>query len=211
LLLRSRVDHQLNGKIPRIEIYDLSKDPREQHPLIDNLSNHKDWYEAVYRKLIVKKRGIHIVFSNRLQGKTLEGEIGFPAGKPDIKTFFEIGVTKQYLTLYDKHKEKVKFNWKISGWNKSLILIPKQDNLQIKFTLKIDGKDYTDFIIDESLVRVDNYIKLSKWLYESAPKDNSALVFLFGNRVTKKHGSKRYFPDIDKKNLEKLKALGYIN
>ena len=58
LLLRGRVDQQLKGKIPRIEIYDLSKDPNEKHPIkIDDLSNHADLYAAVYKKLIVKKRG----------------------------------------------------------------------------------------------------------------------------------------------------------
>jgi hypothetical protein len=212
LLLRGRVDHKLKGKIPRIEIYDLSKDPNEQHPIkIDDLSNHADLYDAVYKKLVMKKRGIHIVFSDQLKGKILEGEIHFPPGKPEIKTFFEIGVTKEDFTQYEKRKEKIIFNWKMSHWNKSLILTSRRDKLKIKFKLKVDGKDYRDFIIDESLVRDSEYIKLSKRAYKSPPKDKAAEVLLFGNGLIKRATSKRYFPGVNKKNLEKLKALGYIN
>ncbi|UCH96079.1 MAG: sulfatase [Candidatus Aminicenantes bacterium] len=212
LLLRGRVDHKLNGEIPRIEIYDLSKDPNEQQPIkIDDLSNHKDLYEAVYKKLVMKKRGIHIVFSDRLKGKNLKGEIDIPAGHPEIETFYEVGVTKEDFTRYGKRKEKIIFNWKMSGWNKSLILTSRKDQLKIRFKLKIDGKDYRDFIIDESLGRDGEYIKLSKRSYKSAPKEREVEVFLFGNGVVKRANPRKYFPGINKKNLEKLKALGYIN
>lgn len=212
LLLRGRVDHQLKGKIPRIEIYDLSKDPNEKHPVkIDDLSNHTDLYAAVYKKLIVKKRGIHLVFSHQLKGKNLEGEIQFPPGKPEMKTFFEIGVTKEDTTRYERLKKRIVFNWKMSHWKKSLILTTRKNKLTIKFKLKVDGKDYTDFIIDESLVRDGQYIKLSKQVYKSAPEDKAAQVLLFGNGLITIAKPKRYFPDVNKKNLEKLKALGYIN
>lgn len=212
LLLRSRIDHKLRGKIPRIEIYDLSKDPNEKHPIkIDDLSNHADLYAAVYKKLIRKKRGIHLVFSDQLQGKTLEGEIQFPPGKPDMKTFFEIGVTKEDFTRYEIREKKIIFNWKMSHWKKSLILITWKNKLKIKFKLKVDGKDYTDFMIDESLVRDGEYIKLSNQVYKSDPKDKAVKVLLFGNGLIKIEKPNRYFPGINKKNLEKLKALGYIN
>lgn len=212
LLLRARIDHKLKGKIPRIEIYDLSKDPNEKHPIkIDDLSNHADLYAAVYKKLIVKKRGIHLVFSDQLKGKTLEGEIQFAPGTPEMKAFFEIGVTREDTTRYEWLKNRIIFNWKMSHWKKSLILTTRKNKLRIIFKLKVDGKDYTDFIIDESLVRDGQYIKLSKQVYKSAPKDKAAEVLLFGNGLIRIAKSNRYFPGINKKNLEKLKALGYIN
>jgi len=211
LLLRGRVDPQLRGKIPRIEIYDLSKDPNEKHPVkIDDLSNHADLYAEVYKKLIIKKRGIHLVFSDQLKGKTLEGEIQFAPGKPELKTFFEIGVTKEDFTRYEISKRKIIFKWRMSHWKKSLILISRKNKLEIKFKLKVDGKDYTDFIIDQSLVSDGEYIKLSQQVFELSPKHRAAEVFIFGNGL-KKTKFKQYFPGINKKNLEKLKALGYIN
>ena len=211
LLLRGRVDRQLKGKIPRIEIFDLDKDPNEKHPIkIDDLSTHIDLYAAVYKKLIKKKRGIHLVFSDQLQGKILEGEIQLSPGKPEMKTFFEIGVTKEDFTRYQRRKKKIIFNWKMSQWKKSLILISRKNKLKIKLKLKVDGKDYTDFIIDDSLERDGEYIKLSKRVYKPAPKDKAAEVLIFGNGL-KKTKPKRYFPGINQKNLKKLKALGYIN
>lgn len=212
LLLRGRVDHKLNGKIPRIEIYDLSKDPVEQQPVkIDDLSNHTDLYHAVYKRIIKKKRGIHIVFSERLKGKQLEGEIEIPAGNPEIETFFEAGVTKEDYTRYGREKKKIIFNWKIDGWMKSLILVSRKHRLRIKLRLKIDGKDYKEFVVDRSLVQDGEFIHLTRKTYKPGQRIGEPEVFIFGNGVVKKAKSRRYFPGMNKKNLENLKALGYIN
>ena len=216
LLLRGKIDRELRGKIPRIEIYDLSKDPREQQPVkIDDLSGYRDMYEAVNRKIIRKKRGLHILFPGQLKGKNIEGKIVIPAGAAEIKSFFEVGVTKEDVTRFRKNREQIVFKWKITGWNKSLILTPRRYRLKIKLDLKIDGRDYTGFIVDGSLKEEGDYIRLTGKRNVVDPVDvdrgSKMKVFLFGNGVAKRVGAKKYFPELSKKNLEKLKELGYIH
>lgn len=213
LLLRGRVDRQLKGKIPRMEIYDLDKDPGEQKPLkIDDPSDGHDLYDALYNRIIRKERGIHIVFPGQLKGKIIEGKIDIPAGAAEIKNFFEIGITRGDMTRFTNQRKQIRFKWKMSGWKKSLILTSRTNKLKIKLGLKIDGKDYKSFVIHRTLAREGEYIRLKRKqrLFRPAAAEKGPEVFVFGNGIVKKVKKKTYFPEVSKKNLEKLKALGYI-
>jgi arylsulfatase A-like enzyme len=216
LLLRGRVDHQVRDELNRIEIFDLNKDAGEQNPIkVDDLSEHLSLYDTLYRRLIQKKIGIHIVFPAALKGKAVEGVIDVLEGSK-VKTFFEIGVAHGDRTGFRSNNKQILFKWKLSGWRKSLILIPGRlnpNNLKVSLKLKIDGMEYdlARLVIDPSLKRKGNIIQLLKKTFDPDNKHKTAEVFLFGNGLLKKSAAKTYFPGISKKNLEKLKELGYIN
>jgi arylsulfatase A-like enzyme len=214
LLLRARVDRKLRQKIPRIEIFDLARDPGERHPVkIDDLSGHAGMYDAVYKRLISKKRGIHIVFPGKLSGKTVEGEIVIPGGGAEIKTFYEAGVTGGDFSRLRKNGTLLVFKWKMTGWKKSLILVPRRDKLRISIRLSIDGqeKELSEFFIDGTLERDGEFLQLSGRRYKPVKGISEPLVLIFGNGISKKGRPGKYFPGVSKNNLEKLKALGYIN
>jgi hypothetical protein len=211
LLLRGRIDNVLRGELARTEIFDLKEDPHEKQAIqTDNLSEHLDLYEAVYENLISKKRGLHIVFSDRLEGSQISGEIDVVKGNANFKEFYEIGVTKDDETWLEEGRRKVFFNWKLSGWKKSLILVPIKNELRIKVQLKVDGKDFTDFSVDESVLQKRQDILLTKKSFEFSLEKLRGQVTFFGNVAQKTESKDIYFPDISEENLEKLKALGYI-
>ncbi|MCP5051429.1 MAG: sulfatase [bacterium] len=214
LLLRSRIDPKMRGKIQRIEIFDLAKDPTEQQALkVDDLSGHRQLYNAVYNRLIRKKRGIHIRFPQALAGKRVEGRIDIPEGGEGVKMFFEVGVTREDVTRFRESNKQIVFQWTLTDWEKSLILTPFKGKLKIKLSLQIDGKvyRYNDLQIDSSLNSGEEYLQLTKRIFRPSGAQSQNKVFLFGNGVSRKVKSKKYFPDISEKNLEKLKELGYIN
>ncbi|MCP5102490.1 MAG: sulfatase [bacterium] len=210
LILKSRLANSVQGKLPRIKIYDLAKDPNEKHPVkIDHLSQYKYLYDKLFQKLILKKRGIHIVFSEALEGKTIEGEIDIPRSKEKFRISYEIGAAKNDVTLFSEKSNKITFNWKMSNWKKSLILVPRE-KFKIRLKLKIDGKYFKDITLDKSILKDGEYLTTSGKHYtfgrEAIPGD----VFIFGNSAKQSSKKGNYYPGMSKKNLEKLKTLGYI-
>jgi arylsulfatase A-like enzyme len=210
LILKARVDNSLQGKIRRIEIYDLAKDPKELHPIkIDDLSEHKYLYNELFHTFILKKGGIHIIFSETLKGKDIDGTIDIPLLTKQIKTSYEIGVTKTDSTLVREDLNQITFNWKMSDWKKSIILVPR-DNLKIRLKIKIDGKAFTDITLHQSILTDGEYLTTSGKQYTFLKGTVAGDIFIFANSIKQRSEKKDDYPGMSKENLEKLKTLGYI-
>lgn len=212
LLLRVRVDDELREIIPRIEIFDLNRDADEREPLlVDDLSHHQHLYEALYQKLISKKRGIHVVFSEKLKGKTISGEIVIPEERYKLKRFYEVGVTRKDRTSLTEGGRKILFEWQVSSWKKSIILEPGKTNVQITLKLKIDGQGFHDVTYHHSIARQGDFIFLKESKRRKGIDRIDGPVFVFGNFVKWRNVKNIHYPSLSLKNLKKLKTLGYVD
>lgn len=220
VIFRALISDVLRNDIPRIEIFDLKNDPQEQNAIKrDDLEGYERYYRELYSTVIMKKRGIHIVFPTSSEGKHLKARISLDQAKGNFAYFSEIGVVRGDLTRFNPGQRDIEIDWQLKKWQTSLIITPRDDNLKITLRVTIDDKEYQNARILESdcLKREGQSIELGEFRAsdKSSSIDGDTIFHAKGIIVfAQKSGGQRfqleYYPQAGKSNLEKLKALGYI-
>ena len=140
LILRTRVAPEEQTIIPRIEAFDLRKDPGEQKPQPDDISGFEALYSALFRRFIQKHPGVHIRIPPQFSSQKIDIEIHNPDGNQPVRRILGIGLTRQDHLNLREGNQSVFCSLQGSTWDKELIIVPAKEGLTLNIRIRLDGR-----------------------------------------------------------------------